>query len=383
MKNFGRMLNLIQKALVIFLLGLTVVCFQNCGQIEGAKSLGSASLSAPSAEDDASDSSANPPVTQLPPDTQDPVIQDPVVQDPVVKDPVVPTPPPANPPANSVAHGSDLTPAMVGPAAIGITSFTKIAGGGLYDNNGTSFGVNVPDTAVYDGVIVQGPHLLIQGKEMSLLDIYSSKKIVIRGSKIRGTSYWNINIRQTATGGIYIMHNDLGGLSETNFGSKAMSVGAANVHIYRNYVSYSIDGINLMVDNVTMIENYMHNFSGDATAHYDGITNYGGEDNITILRNKILLNKSDTGALNIGAGDGSISDWIVDSNYIAGGGYTCYCGGESNGNTTTNFKFTNNIFGYDFFAKVGHWGPVTWEAPKVRGNVYQGNKYSNGQALNF
>jgi hypothetical protein len=52
-------------------------------------------------------------------------------------------------------------------------------------------------------------------------------------------------------------------------------------------------------------------------------------------------------------------------------------------NKVTNLKITNNIFGLDFYPQGGYWGAVVGvpEVTTANGNVWSGNKLSNGQTL--
>jgi hypothetical protein len=295
-----------------------------------------------------------------------------------------PTSTPTPPPVGAVTHGSQITSAHVGPAAIGLTSLTKYAGSNIEDGKSYAFAKEIPGTAVYDGFTVDGPHLLIQGAEFSgTLNIFTSRKVVIRGSRIRVASYYAILLQNSAKNGIYVLYSDLGGVSPTQPVGKGIGGGADNFTMYRTNITWMEDGIMFGHSNYNLIENYLHDFSEGDGFHNDGIANWGGESNVNILRNRIMLALGETGALNLLATDGDMINWLVDSNYVAGGGYTCYCGGADSKSigVTKNFKFTNNIFGLDYFPKSGTWGAMAY-TPSTNGNVFSGNKYSNGVVLN-
>lgn len=142
------------------------------------------------------------------------------------------------------------------------------------------------------------------------------------------------------------------------------------------------DGFSFNGSDVTIVENYLHSFADKDGAHHDGISNWGGENNVVIARNKILNAFGETSALYLAPDAGDMTNWLIDSNYLAGGGYTCYCGGTSHGSSyvSTNVKFTNNIFGLDFFENSGSYNAVAYRMSVTpeSGNEFSNNRFSDG-----
>jgi hypothetical protein len=283
------------------------------------------------------------------------------------------------PPSGAITNGSQLTLSMVGPAAIGITSFTTVAGTELSDGQSYPFAQQISSGATYDGFTVNGPHLLIQGYAFSSsLDIYTSQTVVIRGSQFRfPASTWNVGIRPGA-GKVYVLFSDLGAASaaaQSNIGITDMQGGAV---FYRNHVSMAWTGLRSS-DGGQVIENYIDQF---VSSPGNGIV-LDTDSNVQVLRNKVLLNSPGTCALCIYDDYGPGSFITVDSNYLAGGGYTVYGGANSAGAvSSTDIVFTNNVLGLDFGPLTATYGPLNaWASTPGSGNVWRNNSYSDGTPL--
>jgi hypothetical protein len=293
-----------------------------------------------------------------------------------------PAPAPAPTPTN-LAHGKDLTLSMVGPAAIGITSFVNGgSGGSIYDAGSASYIKQINSSATYDGFTVSGAHLLIQGVSISgSLDIYSSLPVVIRGSSIHGTGWWGIYARAGAAP-IYVLYSDIGGISASADGPTAVSTSNAGHNVmFRNHVTYAGDGFGIGSQNDQILENYVEKFSPYGGAHNDGVQSGGNNNGLVIARNKILLNSSETGCVNLGTWGGTTAQYVtVDSNYFAGGSYTFY-GGAGGAGVSNHIVVNNNVFGYDFYSTVGYYGAVAyWESGT--GNTWSNNVTTSGAVVN-
>jgi hypothetical protein len=278
----------------------------------------------------------------------------------------------------NLAHGKDLTLAAVGPAAIGINSFTNGSGATIYDETSASYIKSINATATYDGFTVNGPHLLIEGMNIAgTFDIYSTKPVVIRGCKIKGSSYWTIFSRDSAAP-VYVLYSDISGVSAANPTDTGIVVSADNSVVYRSHIYLSGgDGFSIGAQNVRILENYVDQFIAVDGAHHDGLQAAGNNNGMLIARNKILLNMGETGAINLGPWGGSVATQVtVDSNYLAGGGYTFYGGGD----TQNNILVQNNVFGQDFSPYAGGYGAVAyWEGGA--GNTWTNNKFASGEPV--
>ena len=288
---------------------------------------------------------------------------------------------------SAIAHGRDVTRAQVGPEALGITAYaTTYAGGEIRDNETYPFVKLVNGAATYDGYTVSVPHLLIDGQSIDGgLDFYTTRAVVIRGSRIRSNEggYWAVHFRGQQA---LVLYSSVG--SATTAGAPNDSTHQINdvfsgeTHdavFYRNYLSMACNAFELGGSNVQIVENLMDDFVYYTDAHLDGVQVGGGDSGYRILRNKILLEADQTGAISLFQDWGVNTDFVIDSNYLAGGGYTFYGGAGSFGHSTGIF-FTNNVFGRDFWPESGYWGPVAYWDGGV-GNVWSNNRFDNGELI--
>ena len=285
----------------------------------------------------------------------------------------------------TLTHGKNLTLAMVGPAAIGITTLTPTGKGDLtvYDASSASFIKQVSGSASYEGCAVSGAHLLIQGVSTGSLDIYATQPTVIRGSSVRGGGYWAVNVRSGA-GPVCVLYSEVGGTSASSGVDYAIGTGGTGKNVFlRNHITYGGDGFSIGSKNDQILENYVEKFYKPAGAHNDGLQATGGNDGMVIARNKIILDSEETGAINLGPWGGAVAQYVtVDANYLAGGGYTFYGGSDGSASPKTNHVVvTNNVFGFDVWPTVGYWGVVAYW---YSGNscVWSNNTKANGTAVN-
>ena len=281
-----------------------------------------------------------------------------------------------------VTHGSQLTSAIVGPGAIGITTFsvpTVPSSITIYDETSTNFITKINAGATYDGITIGGPHLLIQGVEIDAgIDDYSPIPLVVRGCKIvlKTDSYWGIHSR-TGAGPLYVLYSDLtclpGGISNGEF----IWFDSSNSVALRNHM-HNVGDDAMQVGggatNLQILENLMEQWTPAVGAHNDGVQFDGSATGVVINRNKILLNTGETSTFNMAGWTGTTSQTSMDSNYLAGGSY-CFMGSQGQGNA-----FTNNILGTDFYSTVGQWGPV-YPGQWLDSNTWMNNKLSTGTLI--
>ncbi len=281
---------------------------------------------------------------------------------------------------SGLTHGKDLTVAMVGPAAIGITSFTASGNSvGIYDASSAPYLQQIPASATYDGVTVTGPHLLMQGVSISgSIDVYAAMPVVIRGCKIRGSGYWSVYPRPGA-GPVYILYSDLGGTAIGAASDEVITTSNDGHNVFlRNYISLGGDGFSMGSQNDQVLENYVEMFDPSGGAHNDGLQAAGDNNGLLIARNKILLNTGETGAINLGAWGGALAQYVtIDANYFAGGGWTFY-GGGGQATPSHDISVTNNVFGFDFHSTVGAYGPGPAYWDTGHNNVWSNNVEADG-----
>lgn len=288
----------------------------------------------------------------------------------------------------TIRHGQDLTRTQVGPEAIGVTSYARVyAGSGIYDGRAYPFVEWVDGAAEYDGYRVDEPHLLIDGQHIQGgLDFYTTRPVVIRGSRIRPTEggYWGVHFRGQQA---LVLYSSIGAISSagapddpTHKVEAAIRGEVASAIFVRNALALACNMIEIGGDDIQIIENLMTDFVYYTDAHLDGIQFGGGVERVQILRNRIVLNHGDTGAISLFQDWGVNRDIRIESNYLAGGGYTFY-GGDGSKGQPTQIVFRDNIFGRDIWPKSGYWGPVTSWVRGAPGNVWADNRYADGTVV--
>lgn len=327
----------------------------------------------------------------------------------------------------TITHGSQLTSAMTGPGALGISSWEVMALPGrgywrgdtplefslasayTYNNNLANKGGVVPAGGVaIDGFTVPAGVIVVQFRDFSAGNFYltSSQNYLFRGCRFRGPSvsigYFNCD--PAHTGFLRLHFNDLGGLGSASGDSNNVPIdikAASGLVIYRNRIQFTTTGIQWNIAAPTdIIENFISDLTTfGTTAHLNGIMSNGGETCCRILRNNVVIQHPDTSGRDVsqtdcigffqdfGAfpGTGTNTDssvgYFVDSNYVGGTGY-CFYAGVNPGKPPTsvnNLKFTNNLVTTSVFSTGGSFGPITAEPPWTsQGNAATNNKWNDG-----
>ena len=278
-------------------------------------------------------------------------------------------------------HGKDITAANTGPAAAGYRGLKAFAGGEIRDGKPYAFAREISASAHYDDFLVTGPHLLIEGAAFSsTLDIYTAKPVVLRGVSVRPDAARPAAIlTRPSAGPVYVLWSDIGGTDARNRGlavGAGLALRASNAVVYRSRVSQTGDGIDISGSNIRIEETLIDALTAFDGDHNDAVQLMGAPQNITIARNKILNSNPQTSCLYLLGGTIDVA-----SNYLAGGGWTIYGGAKNNGHggiAASNVRVTGTIFGRDYFAKSGGFGPVSyWDKTNTRSN----NRFSDGAAI--
>jgi hypothetical protein len=130
-------------------------------------------------------------------------------------------------------------------------------------------------------------------------------------------------------------------------------------------------------NNVLVEDSYIHDpipccIPGDP--HTDSIQTPAGGSNVTIRHSTVYggyISQSNFGnaAITTAASPGTgATNYIVENNLLAGGGYTIYCPG----NVSPTYRLTNNRFSRIYTNTVGGFGPLYHSCgdDNVSGNVY-------------
>ena len=287
--------------------------------------------------------------------------------------------------AAPIKHGRDIEAANTGPSAAGYDDLQPAEGGEIKDGRVYPFARAIPQTAIYDGFEVKGPHVLIEGVAFTRpLDISLSQPLVMRGISVRvePDSPWTILIRPQAAP-VYVLWADIGG-NPTSASHKAtpsaLQLRGDNATVFRSHLSHTGDGIDISGRNITISQTLIDDLATFEGSHNDGIQLADTSADVRIARTKIKNANPQTSCIYVLGERVTITD-----TFLAGGGWTLYGGANNNGHGgkgASNVAVNNTIFGRDFFPKSGYFGPVTyWDHKTALGNAWSGNSFENGLAI--
>ena len=286
--------------------------------------------------------------------------------------------------ADAITRGREITAANTGPKAAGYETLKPVIGGEIKDGQTYSFAREIRSSAIYDGFEVKGPHLLIEGVLFSApLDISISKPVVFRGVAVQvpAGSPWTILVRPGA-GPFYFLWSYAGGgmLEAGKAPGSGLQLRGDGAKVFRSRITYVADGIGISGADIAIAETLIDGLATFPGSHNDGIQLAETAANVTIVRNKIHNPNPQTSCIYVLGHDITIA-----ANHLAGGGWTLYGGAKSpsHGNeSASHVSVTGNAFGRDYFAKSGHFGPVSyWDKSSGLGNIWTGNNFDDGKPV--
>ncbi len=233
-----------------------------------------------------------------------------------------------------------------------------------------------------NGTVIKGWNLT------GSLDIYADNVTII-DSKITSTNWWGVNLRGGHTG-LRVLHSritavpgkgpDNGGedYALSNMGEGTVEVGWNDLSVFGNTVSAGHGYIH---------DNYVHdlvpfiNHSG-YYQHTDAVISDGGDtaglriEHNTLL-NPIDVNKGASAAIGLFPNTGPMTDVTVKDNWIAGGAYALYGGGDG----AARVVVSDNVFSDEYWPQSGFYGPIAHWNGAGAGNVWSGNTFSDGTVI--
>ncbi|MET9962232.1 hypothetical protein ABZ128_24780 [Streptomyces sp. NPDC006326] len=283
--------------------------------------------------------------------------------------PPSPTPPPAT--------GAPTTAACTSPGACGFPDAHSTGPRTALERHDTG---NM--SVRTDGTVIRGWD--IRGS----LDVYANDVTVI-DSRITSANWWGINLRPGFSG-LRVLHTtitavpgkgpDNGGVdyAVSNMGGSSIEVGWCDVSVFGNALSMGQGDLH---------DNYVHDLAafrnqGGEWQHTDAVISGGGNKGRLTVRHNTLLNpvavdRGASAALGLFADTGAVSSVVVDGNWLAGGAYALYGGGPG----ATGIQVTDNVFSTQYHPASGAYGPVAaWNAQGA-GNVWRGNRMSDGRPV--
>ena len=251
-------------------------------------------------------------------------------------------------------------------------------------------GPRIPLTPHKTGYLaVRTNGLVIRGWDIAgSLDIYADDVTVI-DTRITSDSWWGINLRPGFKG-LRVLHStitavpgkgpDNGGVdyAVSNMATSSVEVGWCDVSVFGDALSMGQGDIH---------DNYVHDIvpfvnQGGEWQHTNTVISGGGNTGQLTIRHNTLLNPTGlkqgaSGSIGLFADTGVVRNVTVDHNWIAGGAYALY-GGDTG---ATGIKVTDNIFSTQYHPASGGYGVVAhWNAGGA-GNVWSGNRMSDGRPI--
>jgi hypothetical protein len=223
-----------------------------------------------------------------------------------------------------------------------------------------------PDTVFTDypeGFSSSSDGQVIEGVNASRVIAINHNNVTLRNSKYVGTGPLGISIAAGMTGTL-VEQCSVDMIGRGNEGATAIAIAngaeatirTCNIYRCENAIAPYGGNSGLVIE-----ANFIHNMrSTPGHPHYDGIQCDGNNGDLTILDNTIFNENGDTSAIMIDNSAGASDNILVEGNYLAGGGYTCYCDGRFGGaalgglggGPLTNVRYHNNIMrpgGYGYW----------------------------------
>jgi hypothetical protein len=215
------------------------------------------------------------------------------------------------------------------------------------------------------GLVINTPGVVIEGLDIRGMVTINADNVTLRNCRISSDSWAVVNITSGSTG-VVVENCEINGLS----GEGTRGISGQGTFL-RNNIHHTEDGIYILGSNTLIQDNYIHDLQSNWSGpHYDGIATDGGVSNIIIRHNTVINPHGQTSALMLSNYFGSVSNVVVDNNWLEGGGYTVYSDGQFKGGTISGVSFTNN------YLVEGEYGYSS-----IRNNtpVWQGNIEYTGQ----
>lgn len=233
-----------------------------------------------------------------------------------------------------------------------------------------------------DGTVIRGWDIT------GSLDVYADD-VTIVDSRITSTNWWGVNLRPGHSG-LRVLHSTLTGVpgkgpdnggedyAVSNMSTSSVEVGWSDISVFGNALSMGRGHLH---------DNYVHDLvpfrnAGGEWQHTDAVISGGSNKGSLIVRHNTLLNSTPVGkgasaAVGLFSDTGPVSNTVIDGNLLAGGAYALYGGGAG----ATGIKVTDNVFSRRYHRNSGYYGAVTaWNAGG-RGNVWRGNRFSDGTPI--
>jgi hypothetical protein len=170
---------------------------------------------------------------------------------------------------------------------------------------------------------------VVEGKEIHGCVDVRAANVTIRNSRIIGPCGYGVSTL-SATGKTVLNRVEINCVDGRGTGLAGPNFAAQAVYIHDCENGLEIDANSSVVDSVLSARD------GAPTSHGDGIQSQGG-NNVVIRHNTLLEINSITSAIITNPTQNN--GWVIEDNFMGGGGYTLYCPEQG-----TNFVVRNNRF---------------------------------------
>ncbi len=232
------------------------------------------------------------------------------------------------------------------------------------NNTGVPAGVTLLPSG---GITITQPGVTVSGLKINGPVNIRANNVTLENCQISSDAFSTVYITKGLTG-VVVKNCDIDGQDAGSNGIFGQGT-FLNNNIYNTENGIAVAGNNTLIQG-----NYIHDFGGLSTSHYDGVQIDGGNDNVIVRGNTIIVDRGQTSAVMIDNYFGPISNVQVSGNLLAGGGYTIYVDAHFNSNPITNVSITDNHMGQ------GYWGYTNFNGvrPVHTGSVYDGWALSDG-----
>lgn len=190
------------------------------------------------------------------------------------------------------------------------------------------------------GVLKPGDNAVIENFDLTGYIDVVGKNVIIRCGRIRTTGLYAITSSNRVGDYIADSVEMQGTAAEGSTGTNSAAVVHYGTWTLRKVNAWRFrDGIKIGT-NQTLEDSWIHDLWRTSGSHNDGIQSVGGSGS-KILRNRIEGPwQQSTSAMILG----NMSNYLIEGNFVSGGGYSIYIGGKADGNPPTNIKVRNNVF---------------------------------------
>ncbi|GAB89088.1 hypothetical protein GORHZ_050_00045 [Gordonia rhizosphera NBRC 16068] len=281
----------------------------------------------------------------------------------------------------TVRPTSDVTPAVVNRDMRNCVAIPSACGYPDQTNTGVPANIRLISsgsiTASREGQVIDGMN--VTGEVVVTASNVTIKNSRVTGGRGAGSADWVIVIRPGVKNLTVADSEILTPPGTAQDIACILNIGDAKPVIRRVNIHGCSAGVSSGGGSVE--DSYFHDMSQVAgLSHNVGIASNGG-GGMTIRRNTVFNQFSQTAAIAFYQDFSAQSDNLVEDNFVSGGSY-CFYGGTGSRGRTSNIRFVNNRLTRHFFPNCGVFGPIASFSIDDPGNLFVGNYWDdNGETV--